>query len=65
VVIFDEDTPYELIKLVQPDILVKGADYNAQDVVGYDIVTANGGQVISIPLIEGYSTSKLVEKMKH
>ncbi|MGL4909442.1 MAG: D-glycero-beta-D-manno-heptose 1-phosphate adenylyltransferase [Bacteroidales bacterium] len=63
VVLFDEDTPYELIKLSQPDVLVKGADYKVQEVVGYDIVTARGGKVVTIPLIEGYSTTNVVKKM--
>lgn len=64
VVMFDEDTPYNLIKLVQPDILVKGGDYKAEDIVGYDIVKAGGGEVVTIPLVEGYSTTGLVQKLK-
>lgn len=63
VVLFDEPTPYELIQMVQPDILVKGKDYNAEDVVGYDIVTAKGGKVETIDLVEGYSTTSLVQKI--
>jgi D-glycero-beta-D-manno-heptose 1-phosphate adenylyltransferase len=63
VVLFDEPTPYELIQLVQPDILVKGKDYKAEDVVGYDIVTAKGGKVETIDLVEGYSTTMLVQKI--
>ncbi len=61
---FDEATPYELIKKVQPDILVKGKDYKAEEVVGYDIVTAKGGKVETIDLVEGYSTSGLIQKNK-
>ena len=61
VVLFDEDTPYELIKLIQPDILVKGDDYKPVDIVGYDIVHAHGGKVITIELTEGYSTSAIIK----
>jgi D-glycero-beta-D-manno-heptose 1-phosphate adenylyltransferase len=61
VVLFDEDTPYELIKTIQPDILVKGNDYKAEEIVGYDIVHGNGGQIITIELTEGYSTTKTEE----
>jgi len=64
IVFFDEDTPYELIKLVQPDVLVKGSDYKAKNIVGYDIVMAKGGEVATIPLVEGYSTTSLIEKLK-
>ena len=60
VVLFDEDTPYELIKLVKPDVLVKGADYTEDTIVGADIVRANGGEVVTIPIVEGYSTSKIL-----
>lgn len=62
VVFFDQDTPYELIKAVQPDYLVKGADYNPEDIVGYDIVTAKGGEVKTIELVKGYSTSAVIQK---
>lgn len=62
VVFFNEDTPYELIKTVQPNILVKGADYKAEDVVGFDIVTAKGGKVETISLVEGYSTTNICNK---
>jgi rfaE bifunctional protein nucleotidyltransferase chain/domain len=60
VVLFDEDTPYELIKAVHPDVLVKGADYKVEDIVGHDLVTSYGGLVTTVPLVEGYSTSKLL-----
>ena len=63
VVLFDEDTPAELIKAVQPDILVKGADYKPENIVGYDTVTAKGGQVVTIEFIEGYSTTNIVKKI--
>lgn len=64
VVRFDEDTPYELIKQVQPDVLVKGADYTIEQIVGYDIVTAKGGQVKTINFLPGYSTSAIEKKIK-
>ncbi len=63
VVLFDEPTPYNLIKQVQPDILVKGKDYQAEDVVGYDVVMAKGGEVLTIDLVEGYSTSNVIERI--
>lgn len=64
VILFNEDTPLELITFVQPDVLVKGNDYKAEDIVGYDIVVAKGGKVITIQLVDGFSTTKLIEKMK-
>ena len=64
IMFFDEDTPYNLIKRVQPDVLVKGKDYKAEDIVGYDIVTNKGGKVETIELVEGFSTTKTIEKMK-
>lgn len=60
VVLFDEDTPYELIKAVRPDVLVKGADYKPEEIVGYDIVTSYGGKVEVVDLVEGYSTTQLL-----
>lgn len=63
VIIFEEDTPYELIEAVQPDILVKGGDWKEEDIVGADIVKAKGGKVISLPFREGLSTSRILEKM--
>jgi D-glycero-beta-D-manno-heptose 1-phosphate adenylyltransferase len=64
VIFFDEDTPYELIKDIQPDILVKGADYKPADIIGYDIVSAKGGSIITIPFLEGYSTTAIEQKIK-
>ncbi|MBO7082270.1 MAG: D-glycero-beta-D-manno-heptose 1-phosphate adenylyltransferase [Bacteroidales bacterium] len=64
VVLFDEDTPYELIKAVHPDVLVKGADYKPEDIVGYDIVTSYGGKVETVDLVEGYSTTGMIESLK-
>jgi rfaE bifunctional protein nucleotidyltransferase chain/domain len=63
VILFDEDTPIELIKLVKPDFLVKGGDYKPENIVGHDIVTAYGGEVATIDLVEGYSTSSIINKM--
>lgn len=64
IVLFDEDTPYELIKSVTPNVLVKGDDYTPEKIVGYDIVSASGGKVITIPFLEGFSTSSIVKKLK-
>src|ERR1700690_835290 len=64
VTIFDEPTPRELIARVLPDILVKGADWALDQVVGREEVEAAGGKVVSIPLVPGYSTSSLVEKIR-
>jgi rfaE bifunctional protein nucleotidyltransferase chain/domain len=64
VVLFDEDTPYNLIRQIQPNILVKGGDYKPEEIVGYDIVKARGGQVLTIPLVEGYSSSNVINKIK-
>jgi len=63
VVLFDEDTPYELIKTIQPDVLIKGADYCPENIVGYDIVTAKGGTVETVELVEGFSTTNVIEKI--
>jgi rfaE bifunctional protein nucleotidyltransferase chain/domain len=64
VILFDEETPYDLIKAIRPDFLVKGNDYKPEEIVGYDIVTANGGEVVTIKLVEGYSTTSVVNRMK-
>ena len=65
IVFFSEPTPYTLIKEIQPDILVKGADYKKEDIVGYDIVSQRGGKVETIEFIEGYSTSNIERKIKN
>jgi rfaE bifunctional protein nucleotidyltransferase chain/domain len=65
VVLFDEDTPYNLIRKVQPDILVKGADYKPEDIVGYDIVKTRGGKIVTIELTPGYSTTQIINKLNH
>jgi len=64
VVIFDEDTPHAIIAALQPDILVKGADWGENAIVGRDIVEARGGKVVRIPLAEGYSTTKIIERIR-
>ena len=64
VCLFEEDTPYNLINLVQPDILAKGGDYtNIKEIVGYDIVNKKGGQVLTIPFVEGFSTTSILKKV--
>jgi D-glycero-beta-D-manno-heptose 1-phosphate adenylyltransferase len=63
IVLFDEETPYELIKFLSPDVLVKGDDYQVEKIVGYDVVSAKGGKVITIPFLQGYSTTGLIKKI--
>jgi len=65
VILFDEETPYELIKSVQPDVLVKGGDYKPRDIVGYDIVAAKGGNITTIDFVQGFSTSAIEQKIKN
>jgi len=64
VVFFGEDTPYELIKTIQPNVLVKGADYKPEEIVGYDIVKARKGKVVTIDYLEGYSTTAIEKKIQ-
>jgi D-beta-D-heptose 7-phosphate kinase/D-beta-D-heptose 1-phosphate adenosyltransferase len=64
VVVFDEDTPHESITAIQPDILVKGADWGEDAIVGRDIVEGHGGRVVRLPVAEGYSTTKIIERIK-
>jgi D-glycero-beta-D-manno-heptose 1-phosphate adenylyltransferase len=64
VVLFNEDTPYELIKTLGPDILVKGSDYSVDQIVGADIVTAKGGRVVTMDFVDGYSSTKIIERIK-
>lgn len=64
VVIFDEDTPADLIKMVNPDVLVKGGDWKPEQIAGYDTVKANGGEVKVISFVEGYSTTAIEKKIK-
>jgi len=73
IILFSDDTPYNLIKAIVPDVLVKGSDYsayetdpNAKDyIVGSDIVNQEGGQVKTVDLLEGYSTTSIIEKIKN
>ncbi len=64
VVFFDEDTPLELIKIVQPDVLVKGGDWKPEQIVGSDLVLARGGGVRSLPFVDGYSTTNIEQKIR-
>lgn len=63
VILFNEKTPYNLIKLIQPDVLVKGSDYKPEDIVGHDIVKAKGGDVVTVEYIEGYSSSDIISRL--
>ncbi len=64
VVLFDEDTPYNLITTILPHVLVKGGDYTIEQIVGAKEVMANGGKVIIAPILEGFSTTSIIERMK-
>lgn len=64
IIFFDEDTPYDLISTIKPDILVKGKDYDVSNIVGADIVLQNGGKVETIELTEGLSTTSVIDKIK-
>ena len=64
VVVFDEDNPQEIISRLQPDVLVKGADWKADAIIGREIVEGRGGRVVRIPLAEGYSTSAIIDKIR-
>lgn len=63
VVLFAEDTPLELIRYIQPDVLVKGKDYEPEKIVGYDIVKAKNGEIVTIDLTEGFSTTSILKKI--
>ena len=64
VVYFSEETPYKVIEALKPNILVKGSDYLAENIVGADIVIANGGEVRTIDLTKGFSTSEIIDKIR-
>lgn len=64
VVVFDQDTPLELIQTLAPDVLVKGADYERDRIVGADWVEAHGGRVVRVPVVAGFSTTALVERLR-
>lgn len=63
IILFEEDTPLELIRYIQPDILVKGSDYSPENIIGYDIIKAKGGKIMTIDLTEGYSTTSILDKI--
>ena len=64
VVLFDENTPENLIKIVKPNVLVKGNDYKPEEIAGADDVIKNGGEVHTIELTEGFSTTNIINKIK-
>lgn len=63
VVFFEEDTPLELIRQVQPDVLVKGGDYRPEEIVGYEVVKDKGGEILTLDFVKGYSTTEILEKI--
>lgn len=64
IILFNEDTPYNLIKKIKPDILVKGSDYKKEEIVGADIIKNTGGEIITIDFLEGYSTTSILDKIR-
>ena len=64
VVPFDEETPLELVHDLKPDVLVKGGDYAPEDIIGGESVRSGGGRVLTVPLVEGYSTTSIVERLR-
>jgi rfaE bifunctional protein nucleotidyltransferase chain/domain len=64
VTVFDEDTPHALITAVQPDVLAKGADWGPDDIVGRDVVEARGGAVVRVALAEGFSSTRLIDRVR-
>ena len=64
VVLFSEETPINLIRTLKPDVLAKGGDYEISTIVGHKVVQENGGQVILIPFVDGYSSTSIIEKIK-
>ncbi|MEY4958549.1 MAG: hypothetical protein RL409_2806 [Gemmatimonadota bacterium] len=64
VVLFEQDTPIELVRAIEPDVIVKGGDYSPETIVGADLVTARGGRVVVIPLVDGHSTTSTIEKLR-
>ena len=64
VILFDDETPYELIRSIIPDVLVKGTEYQVEEIAGFDVVLASGGRVERVELTEGFSTSDLIRKIK-
>jgi len=64
IILFNEDTPYDLIKKIEPDILVKGSDYKKEEIVGADVIKNTGGEIITIDFLEGYSTTSILDKIR-
>ena len=65
IVLFSEQTPFNLITDIKPDILAKGGDYKIEEIVGYEVVQQNGGEVITIPLTEGFSSTNIIDKIQN
>ena len=65
VILFNEDTPYDLISFINPDIITKGGDYKKNDIVGNQLINKEQGEVVIIPLTQGYSTTSILEKIKN
>ena len=65
VILFNEDTPYNLINILKPDVLTKGGDYKKNDIVGNQLINKENGEVVIIPLTQGYSTTSILEKIKN
>ena len=65
VIIFDEDTPFELIKALKPDVLIKGGDYTTEQIAGSSEVIANGGRVVINPIVSGFSTTDLINRIRN
>ncbi len=65
VILFNEDTPYDLISLINPDIITKGGDYKKNEVIGNELINKKAGEVVIIPLTQGYSTTSILEKIKN
>ena len=65
VILFNEDTPHDLISFINPDIITKGGDYKKNDVVGNELMNKKAGEVVIIPLTQGYSTTSILEKIKN
>jgi len=63
-VVFDQDTPHEIITALQPDVLVKGADWPADQIVGREVVEARGGRVVRVHVVPGHSSTQLIERMR-
>ena len=64
IVLFSEETPQKLIETIVPDILAKGGDYKVEEIAGHEVVLQNGGEVILVPFIDGFSTTNIVDKIK-